>query len=294
MRTPSRLAAFAGALGLVFGAAALVGASVDPLRDSDEPHGHETERSAGHGVAHELSSARSDSVEQAPGLAIAQGGYRLEPEATALPRGRDAELAFRIVGPGGAAVTDFEVEHERRMHLIVVRRDLTGFQHLHPTMDAGGRWGVRLRLPEAGVYRAYADFRAGGRSLTLATDLVVRGPFMPRALPASAPTDTTAGYTAGLVAGRLGAGADAELAYDIRRDGAPVDDLEPYLGADGHLVALREGDLAFLHVHPEESSTPGRIRFGASLPSAGNYRLFLQFTHDGAVRTVAHTVEVPR
>ncbi len=113
-------------------------------------------------------------------------------------------------------------------------------------------------------------------------------------MPAPAPTDTTAGYTAGLVAERLGAGADAELAYDIRRDGAPVDDLEPYLGADGHLVALREGDLAFLHVHPEESSTPGRIRFGASLPSAGRYRLFLQFKHDGVVRTVAHTVEVPR
>jgi hypothetical protein len=59
-------------------------------------------------------------------------------------------------------------------------------------------------------------------------------------------------------------------------------------------VALREGDLAFLHVHPEESDEPATIRFGATLPSPGRYRLFLQFKHDGAVRTVAHTLVVPR
>ena len=46
-------------------------------------------------------------------------------------------------------------------------------------------------------------------------------------------------------------------------------DLQPYLGADGHLVALREGDLAFLHVHPEEGAEPGQIRFAAEFPSAG-------------------------
>ena len=294
MRTPARVATFAAALGVTFGAAALVGASVDPLRDSDESHGHEAEPSAGHGDGHGQAPEADAAAEQPVGLAVAQDGYRLEAEATALPLGRDAELAFRIAGPDGAPVTDFEVEHERRMHLIVVRRDLTGFQHLHPRMDAGGRWGIRLRLPEAGVYRAYADFSAGGRSMTLATDLVVRGPFAPRALPAPAPTDTTAGYTVTLAADELEAGADAELAYDVRLGGRPVDDLEPYLGADGHLVALREGDLAFLHVHPEESATPGRIRFGASLPSPGRYRLFFQFKHDGVVRTVAHTLDVPR
>jgi oxalate decarboxylase/phosphoglucose isomerase-like protein (cupin superfamily) len=80
----------------------------------------------------------------------------------------------------------------------------------------------------------------------------------------------------------------------VSRAGRPVADIEPYLGAGGHLVALREGDLAFLHVHPEEAHTPGRIAFEATFPSAGRYRLFLQFQHDGRVRTVAHTVEVPR
>ena len=60
-------------------------------------------------------------------------------------------------------------------------------------------------------------------------------------------------------------------------------DIEPYLGARGHLVALREGDLAFLHVHPESEASEGSdIRFAVEYPSEGRYRLFLQFKLDGA------------
>jgi hypothetical protein len=106
--------------------------------------------------------------------------------------------------------------------------------------------------------------------------------------------DTTDGYRAELSATGAVAGETADLAYRLDRDGRRLDGVEPYLGADGHLVALREGDLAFLHVHPEESDAPGTIRFGAALPSAGRYRLFLQFKHEGRVRTVAHTLEVSR
>jgi hypothetical protein len=84
------------------------------------------------------------------------------------------------------------------------------------------------------------------------------------------------------------------LDFEVLRDGVPVQDLEPYLGARGHLVALREGDLAFLHVHPDEEgeAQPGHIGFGVEYPSAGRYRLFLQFKHQGVVQTVAFTREV--
>ena len=57
---------------------------------------------------------------------------RSRSQQTELPRGRATELRFRIVGADGQPVRDFEVEHEKRMHLIVVRRDGQGFQHLHP------------------------------------------------------------------------------------------------------------------------------------------------------------------
>ena len=63
---------------------------------------------------------------------------------------------------------------------------------------------------------------------------------------------------------------------------------ERYLGAGGHLVALREGDLAFLHVHPLDDG----VTFEATFPSAGRFRLFLQFKHAGRVQTVAFTEEI--
>jgi plastocyanin len=288
VRPAASVGAFAAGLGLLFGAAVLAGATVPQIHDGADATG------GGHG--HEAAAApHGGHAAAAPaGLAVAEDGYRLVPDATTLPAGDAVTWRFRIVGPDGHAVTGFDVEHERRMHLIVVRRDLTGYQHLHPTMDADGTWRVRLRLDGAGVHRAYADFSAGGHAHTLATDLLAPGAFAPRPLPAPAPVDRAGGYSAELAAGHVGAGATAELAYRLRRDGRPLDGVEPYLGADGHLVALREGDLAFLHVHPEESDDPGTIRFGATLPSAGRYRLFLQFKHDGGVRTVAHTLVVPR
>jgi hypothetical protein len=79
----------------------------------------------------------------------------------------------------------------------------------------------------------------------------------------------------------------------VTRDGRPVR-TEPYLGAGGHLVALRDGDLAFLHVHPEEREGGGPIRFRSTFPTAGRYRLFLQYRVDGKVETVAFTQEVAR
>ena len=62
------------------------------------------------------------------------------------------------------------------MHLIVVRRDLTGFQHLHPTMTSTGTWNVGLTLPAAGSYRVFADFKRNGRNQTLARSVNVGGP----------------------------------------------------------------------------------------------------------------------
>jgi hypothetical protein len=82
----------------------------------------------------------------------------------------------------------------------------------------------------------------------------------------------------------------------LRKDRHPVTDLEPYLAAYGHLVALREGDLAYLHVHSEGAPGDGRtpagpeIVFTAQVPSPGSYRLFLDFRHGGRVHTAAFTV----
>ena len=91
-------------------------------------------------------------------------------------------------------------------------------------------------------------------------------------------------------------GRASPVTLTVSKDGQPVTDLQPYLAAYGHLVALREGDLAYLHVHPDgapgDGVTPAgpQIEFVAEVPSAGSYRLFLDFQHDGVVRTAEFTV----
>jgi hypothetical protein len=228
------------------------------------------------------------------GLAISDDGLRLELEETEIERGAPAQLRFSILGEDGETVRDFDATHERRMHLIVIRRDLTGFQHLHPEMDAEGTWATRAVLPEAGSYRVFADFQHQGEAQTLAADLSVDGEVDWRELPdprASAMTET--GYEIRLDAEPSTVGEEAELGFTVTRGGQPVE-VEPYLGAGGHLVALREGDLAFLHVHPTEGTGDQAIRFMTEFPSEGRYRLFLQFKHAGEVHTAAFTREVGR
>ena len=191
------------------------------------------------------------------GLAIAEDGLRIVVDDAELRRGRQETLTFRIEDARGETVRDFDVEHEKRMHLILARRDLTGFQHLHPEQAADGSWRTDVRLHDAGSYRLFADFSHDGENQTLATDLRVDGPADLRPLPEPAPTAVSdGGYDVRLDAGAAPARRGGRPAlHDHGRDGEPVR-TEPYLGAGGHLVALRDGDLAFLHVHPTDDAAP--------------------------------------
>jgi hypothetical protein len=232
------------------------------------------------------------------GLAVSENGYVLRPEQTSVPPGQQIQFAFTINdGEGRPVRAGYEVESQRELHLIVARRDLTLFQHLHPSRDATGRWSTPLVLPAAGVYRVYADFTIGGQRRTLGADLFVPGDFRPDPLPPASGIAEADGYTVALASGRevVRAGGESDVAFLVMRAGRPVGDLAPYLGAKGHLVTLREGDLAYLHVHPEATAGAAEeIRFMAKFPTPGRYRLFLQFSTDGRVHTVAQTLEVAR
>ena len=232
-------------------------------------------------------------VDPVRGLSASADGLTLSLATTHLTLGEPGQLRFQVTGDDGRAVRDFEVEHEKRMHLIVARDDLTGFQHLHPRMSADGSWSTPVTFAEPGSYRVFADFKHSGRNQTLARTVTVDGPFerLPLASPATTAT-TRDGYEVQLETDASSAGRAAELAFEVSRAGKPVE-VQDYLGAKGHLVALREGDLAYLHTHPAERTGKGNaVPFETEFPTAGSYRLFLQFKHDGEVHTAAFTKEV--
>ena len=272
MSAPRKLAAYAAALAAIFGASMAVGSAVDPTglanAEPAEEHG---------GMPDDMTL---------PGLAAAEDGLRLVADVDTQQLGAEQNYRFRIVGEDGT-VTAFDVEHTKRMHVIVVRRDFVGFQHVHPTMRNDGTWEIPLTLDDAGTYRVFADFVIDGDKHTLGTDLFVGGDVNPESLPdQDTVADAGDGYTVELDGAPV-AGIESELEFVVRRNGKVVSDLPEYLGARGHLVAVRDGDLAYLHVHADEE----RLAFEADFPTVGAYRLFLQFTHGGEVRTAAFTVE---
>jgi hypothetical protein len=290
VRPSVRLAAFAATAAIAFGAAFTAGAVADPIASSSPP-GHEPgDRLA---PAHPAGAA-ADSA----GLGMSDLGYTLRVADLTLPRGDQVLVSFRIDGPDGAAVRQYRATHEKEMHLILVRRDLSSFQHLHPVQDAGGTWTTTADLSAAGTYRLIADFAPAElpeQTLALGADASVPGSFEAVELPAPITLWADDGYEVALAAGPR-AGEEAGLEFTVRRDGAPVTDLEPYLAAAGHLVALRHGDLAYLHTHPDaqmpQTNGPA-VRFTTTFPTPGSYRLFLNFAHAGEVRTASFTIDVP-
>lgn len=255
----TRVALFVAGLAGIFVAALAVGslAGVDERTLAADAHAADE----GHGEA-------------APaGLAVEQDGYRLVPEREALAAGRSEPYVFRIVGPAGSVLRDYDVEHERRLHLIVVGRSPnTHFLHLHPAQRDDGTWAVPVRLPTNGSYRVFADFTTGGERRTLGVDLAGHG-------GPSVAREQLSRYDVALH------GHGDRLEFRPTLGGNPVK-LQDYLGAAGHLVVLREGDFAYVHAHAEENE----LAFDVPFPGPGRYRLYLQFQVAGKVETVAMAV----
>jgi hypothetical protein len=266
--TIARLALFGAALAVLAAAAAFAGRA----------SGIEVESAPADAMAHADGGGAT-----ANGLSDSGSGFRLRLGAAALRPGAPARLDLALER-GGERFTRLDEPHgEPPLHLILVRRDLAGYAHVHPRLR-GDRFTATVTLPTAGIWRAYADFEVDGEKVVLGRDLFVPGGFTPRELAPPRQAAAVDGYDVRLRRGAAG------LSFEIGRGGRPVFPLQPYLGADGHLVAIREDDLAYLHVHPRESARPGAVGFETELAEPGRYALFLQFKHGGSVHTAPFTV----
>jgi hypothetical protein len=312
MNTATKLGLYVLGLAGVFGVAAGVGDLAGPVgRTVADVRDHTSGGNGGHGGSGGDGGHRdgppaaagptgAEAARFPGGLRISQDGYTLVPRTTTVMPGERSDFRFTITGPDGRPVTRYIPLHGKKLHLIVARRDLSGHQHLHPAEVGGGVWSVPLTLPDAGVYRMFTDVRPEGarEDLTLGADLTAPGDLRPAALPGAEPVARVDGYEVTLT-GALEPGRTSRLTLSVRKGGVPVTDLQPYLEAYGHLVALRAGDLAYLHVHPDGKPGDGRttagpgITFFAEVPSSGTYRLYLDFKHEGQVRTAEFTAVAP-
>ena len=243
-----------------------------------------------------------DAMPSGDGLSATSGGYTFTSNANATAPSADKASGYRftITGPDGKPVTGFAVDQTKELHFYAIRSDLTGFQHVHPTMAADGTWTAPLAALTAGTWRLFATFTPDsgsgkGTDFVLSRTVTVAGTSTDTALPKAATSTTVDGYTVTL-SGELMAGMAHALTVTITKGGKPVTDLQPYLGTYAHLTAFHEGDSAFAHLHPTTAVTGDHggpaLSFHAELAKAGNWRLFLQFQTAGTLHTAAVTVHV--
>ena len=188
---------------------------------------------------------------------------------------------------------DFEVEHEKRMHVIVVRRDGQGFQHVHPVLGGDGVWRVELTLPDAGAYRVFADFKHDGEAQTLAADLAVDGEADYQPLPAPA---TTRGRRRRLPGAPR---VPTPCAPSARPSSASPSPAPAGRSAPSPTWARAVTSWPCARATSPTSTCIRRsdgeaVSFMTEFPSEGRYRLYLQFKHEGRVHTAAFTQEVAR
>ena len=192
---------------------------------------------------------------------------------------------------------DLKIAHEKKMHFILVRDDMTGFQHVHPEY-VNGKWTVKTTIAEAGQYQLYIDVEpVEEKPVVLRVSVVIGTPTVTKNFP-TPQTDRSAedqGYRATLTATAIKTNEPTKLTFTITKNGQAVTQIDPYLGAYGHVVLLRHNDPDdFFHVHPLSETKPmnGIVEFQTEFPVKGRYTLYAQFNTGGSVKIFPITIDV--
>jgi hypothetical protein len=214
-----------------------------------------------------------------------------------LTTGKPVTLSFlpQIEGQEKAPVP-LALVHEKKIHLIIVSKDLSEFFHEHPEFTAEGKYNVPFTFKTGGDYVLYQDYQPEGGAHQLGRqEVTVAGP---KKAPVKFTNDQMSwakdGYEARLSFDKpVRVGQPLALQVNLSRNGQPVTNLDNYLGALGHMVVISEDTKQYLHVHPGDQADKGpRIGFQTGFEQAGLYRVFLQFNHGGQIHTADFTVNV--
>jgi uncharacterized membrane protein len=257
------------------------------------------------------------SLRRTPPAALHSADYDLRLETgdgAPIVAGAPTRLRF-VPLERGHLLRDLVIVHEHPLHLIVVSADFDLFDHVHPTLLADGSLELPYAFPRAGRYLLYADVTPAGqraqvfrlpvgvRAAEDDAEPTTRGPDLRPSPSLSKPVDGDPSVTAEL---RFQprtplAGLETHFLVRFSRDGAPVNDLEPYLGAMAHGVFISQGSDVFLHCHPEQLMSPDPaarggpdVPFATFFPQAGLYKLWVEFKRQGRLGRVSWVIEVKK
>lgn len=204
------------------------------------------------------------------------------------------------ISNNGKPIHDFEVSHEKLLHLIFVSKDLSYFNHIHPEYKGKGVFEIANEFPAGGEYRVAADFKpANGTSMSKLGWVTVEGkPGQPADVVVDKSLEKTIqGMNVSLsIDPEPEAEKETVLKFTLTDEttNESIFDLEPYLGSIGHVVVFSEDAERYLHVHAleDQGSGPDAL-FETEFPESGVYKIWGQFQKDGHVFTVPYVVNVP-
>lgn len=230
--------------------------------------------------------------------------------------GQPQNLVFSIRDAHGRRIRFVEKMHEQPIHLVVVSKDMKEFAHIHPELEPDDRFAVTYSFPRGGQYWLFADFARPGAAPSVARFcLDVAG--APSVDGGSSDDGQLTKIREGLRV-TLALPADMVTGKDLRfrfqladaGRGDPISDLQPYLGAWGHIMIVREDGKRFIHAHAADEAYPGsdsdpwkhtHIAPGPSPSSVstvtgfrepGLYRMWVQFQRNGELVTVPYAFAV--
>ncbi|WP_141499936.1 hypothetical protein [Paenibacillus luteus] len=211
--------------------------------------------------------------------------------------GEETRIELSLRDSAGKSIDEFELNHEKLMHLIVVSEDLAEFSHIHPEYKGAGKFEIKTTFAKSGEYKLFADFIPSGQSqMTIASNVTVAGkeqaaePFQKDAQL----TRIVDGVVASLAVSSYQPGKEADLTFTLsdEKTKEPITDLEPYLGAIGHVVIISEDLKHYLHVHPKNDNGSGpTAEFSTEFPAPGLYKIWGQFQRSGETFIIPFTVE---
>ena len=238
-------------------------------------------------------------------------GLTLDLKTTSLRANQPVRIELNILNSENKPLRDFAITHTKPLHLILVKKNLDGYLHLHPTVNEDGLWSVETEFPSGGSWQIVADFQSlEGEDYNLGTFIKVTGEDPVFRLPK--PVENLKVDDIALsVSGMVSPDEHGMLLITATRNGAPLR-LDQYLGANAHLVAVRK-DGSYSHMHPHsmrsmdacssnqmpandpyasDDASKGVMHFMTEVHGAGLYRFYLQFMSSGKLYTVPFTMEV--
>jgi hypothetical protein len=231
----------------------------------------------------------------------------------AVEAGKSAMLSFTPkIKNNENEMVPLDIQHDKKLHLIVVSKDLTYFDHIHPEYQASGSYDITVlpkdknftkgrfanetKFAQGGEYILFADYLPTGSTHQLERIVlnVAGTPYQPKKFTEPKIVSKVDGYEVSLVpeGGKFLNKGTVHISAIVKKDGKeiPADQLENYLAAKAHVVMISEDTQDYLHVHPEV--VDGRLDLHTTFGKPGIFRGWLQFQTEGKVHTADFVVNV--